>query len=71
VLTFRREPGKPSPGFTVRVGGLNVPAKRIEPMPAARLADLVARVLERRARHRLRFLLDGDQLIARHSATAT
>jgi CubicO group peptidase (beta-lactamase class C family) len=66
-LTFRREQGKPSPGFTVKVGGLNVPAKRIEPLPASSIGDLVGRYWSDALATGYELLLEGDQLIARHS----
>jgi CubicO group peptidase (beta-lactamase class C family) len=67
LLTFERVPGQRSPGFQARVAGQSFTAKRIEPLPAAGLADLAGDYWSDELMTGYRVMFEGDRLIARHS----
>ena len=67
LLTFERASGKPAPGFKVKLGGQSFTGKRIEPLPAAGLTDVLGDYWSDELMTGYRLLREGDRLIARHA----
>jgi CubicO group peptidase (beta-lactamase class C family) len=67
LLTFDRDPGKPAPGFTARLGGETHTAKRVEPIAAAGLAELAGDYWSDELLTGYRMVIEDDRLVARHA----
>jgi CubicO group peptidase (beta-lactamase class C family) len=67
LLTFERAPGKPSPGFTARLGGETFEARRVEPIAAAGLAELTGRYWSDELETGYELVLEDGRVLARHA----
>jgi CubicO group peptidase (beta-lactamase class C family) len=67
LITFERIDGRPAPGFKVSLGGQSFVGKRIEPLPASGLTDLLGDYWSDELMTGYRLLVEDDRLIARHA----